>query len=116
MFPFDATKANFCRGFTDLFEVLSSSCRGKVRAFGAGVGAEPFFHSGLVLCRGVLVSEYVGHFALLTVVWTWGRPLAELWGPPGMRYEFQKSLRLSEIVLGERARWAPSRVVVVGDR
>jgi hypothetical protein len=33
-----------------------------------------------------------------------------------MRYEFQKSLCLSEMVLGERARWAPSRVGVVGDR
>ena len=71
--PFDATKANFRRGFTYLLEVLSSGCRGEVRAIGAGVGAEPFFHSGLV-------SEYVGCFALLTVVWTWGRPLAGLWG------------------------------------
>ena len=33
-----------------------------------------------------------------------------------MRYEFQKSLCLSEMVLGERAIWAPSRVGVVGDR
>ena len=80
MFPFDATKVNFCRGFTELLEVLSSGCRGEVRAIGAVVGAEPFFHSGLVLCHGVFVSEYVGYFALLTVVWTWGRPLAELWG------------------------------------
>ena len=68
MFPFDATKANFRRGFTDLLEVLASSCGGEVRATGAWVGAEPFFHSGLVLCHGVFVSEYVGYFALFTVV------------------------------------------------
>ena len=80
VFPFDATKANFRKGFTDLLEVLVSSCGGEVRAIGAWVGVEPFFHSGLVLCHGVFVSEYVGYFALLTVVWTWGRPLAGLWG------------------------------------
>ena len=33
-----------------------------------------------------------------------------------MRNEFQKSLCLSEMVLGERARWAPRSVGVVGDR
>ena len=80
VFPFDATKANFRRGFTDLLEVLAGSCGGEVRATGAWVGAEPFFHSGLVFRYGVLVSEYVGYFALFTVVWTWGRPLAGLWG------------------------------------
>ena len=51
-----------------------------MRSIGAGVGAEPICHSGLVLCRSVLVSEYIGYFVLLTVVWTWGRPLAGLWG------------------------------------
>ena len=37
-------------------------------------------------------------------------------GPPEMRKEFQKSLCLSETVLGERARCTPSSVGVLGDR
>ena len=80
VFPFDATKANFCGGFTDLLEVLAGRCGGEVRAIGAWVGVEPFFHSGLVFCRGVLVSEYVRYFVFFAVVWTWDRSLAGLWG------------------------------------
>ena len=80
VFPFDATKANFRGRFTDLLEVLAGRCGGEVRATGAWVGAEPFFHSGLVLCHGVFVSEYVGYFALFTLLCTWGRPLAVLLG------------------------------------
>ena len=37
-------------------------------------------------------------------------------GPPEMRKEFQKSLCLSEMVLGERASCTPSNVGVLGDR
>ena len=51
-----------------------------MRTIEAGVGAEPVCHFGLVFCRSVLVSEDIGYFALLTVVWTWGWPLAGLWG------------------------------------
>ena len=80
MFPFDATKANFRGRFTDLLEVLAGRCGGEVRAIGAWVGVEPFFHSGLVFCRGLLVAEYVGYFAFFAVVWTWDGSLAGLWG------------------------------------
>ena len=80
VFPFDATKPNFRQGFTDLLEVLASGCRSEVGAIGAGVGAEPVCHSGLVFCRSMLVSEDIGYFALLTVVWAWDGSLAGLWG------------------------------------
>ena len=36
-------------------------------------------------------------------------------GPPGTRKEFQYSRCLSEMVVGERARWDPSRLSVAGD-
>ena len=71
VFPFDSTKADFGGGFADVLEVLVRRFRGEVGASGTWVGVEPFFHSGLVLCHGVFVSEYVGYFAFFAVVWTW---------------------------------------------
>ena len=64
----------------------------------------------------MLVSEYVGDLAFFAVVWAWDGPVAGLRGPPEMWKEFQKSLCLSEMVLGERARCAPSNVGVLGRR
>ena len=76
----------------------------------AGVGIEPVYHFSFVLCGSVLVAEYLGDLAVL---WWYGHGMGR-WrgcgGPPGMRYEFQKSPCLSEIVLGDRAICAPSRV------
>ena len=36
-------------------------------------------------------------------------------GPPGTQNEFQYSRCLSEIVVGERAKWDPRRISVAGD-
>ena len=85
-------------------------------ASGAGVDVEPVYHFGLVFCGGMLVSEYVGDLAGFMGVWAWDGPWAGCGGPPEMRKEFQKSLCLSEMVLGERARCAPSNVGELGDR
>ena len=49
-------------------------------AVGAEVVVEPVCHFGLVFCGDVLVSEDIGYFALLTVVWAWDGPLAGLRG------------------------------------
>ena len=80
------------------------------------MGGEPVRHFGLVFSSGVFVAEYVWDLAAFAVVGTGVWALSELGGgPPGMRKEFQKSLCLSEIVLGERAMCAPSREGAVGD-
>ena len=67
------------------------------------MGVEPVCHFGLEFSGGVLVAEYVWVLASFAVVRTGCEVLAMLWGSPGMRKEFQKSLCLSETVLGERA-------------
>ena len=114
--PFDSTKANFGGGFADVLEVLARRFRGEVGASGTWVGVEPFCHFSLVFFSGMLVAEYVGDLAFFAVVWAWDGPEAVLRGPPGIRKEFQKSLCLSETVLGDRARCAPSKVGALGDR
>ena len=79
------------------------------------MGGEPVRHFGLVFSSGVLISEYVWDLASFAVIGARCGALSMLWGPPGMPKEFQKSLCLSEIVLGERAMCAPSREGMVGD-
>ena len=95
-----------------MLEILPSRFGGEAGARGAGVGVEPVCHFGLVFGGGVFVTEYVGDLAFLR--W-YGHGMGR-GGPPGMRKEFQKSLCLSETVLGERARCAPSSVGVLGER
>ena len=95
-----------------------SPCRfwGEVGARGAGVDVEPVGHFGLVFSSGVLIAEYVGDLAFLR--W-YGHGMGRgrgCGGPSEMRKEFQKSLCLSEMVLGDRARCTPSNVGVMGDR
>ena len=76
---------------------------------------KPFLHVELELIFGMLVLEDIGHLPG-TLVIRCGGLIELLGGPPGMRKEFQKSLCLSETVLGERARFTPSSVGVLGDR
>ena len=99
-----------------MLEILPGCFGGEAGARRAGVGVKPVRHFGLVFGGGVFVTEYVGDLAFFTVVRAWDGPWAGLWGPPGMRKEFQKSLCLSETVLGERARCTPSSVGVLGER
>jgi hypothetical protein len=80
------------------------------------MGVEPVRHFGLVFCGGVFVPEDVGNLALFAVVGARYGALAVLRGPLGMRKESQKSLCLSEMVLGERVRCEPSSVGMEGDR
>ena len=99
-----------------MLEILPGRFGGEAGARGAGVGVESVRHFGLVFGGGVFVTEYVGDLAFFAVVRAWDGSWAGLWGAPGMRKEFQKSLCLSETVLGERARCAPSSVGVLGER
>ena len=99
-----------------MLEILPSRFGGEAGAHGAGVDVEPVHHFGLVFCGGVFVVEYVGDLAFFAVVRAWDGSRTGCGGPPGMRKEFQKSLCLSETVLGERARCAPSSVGVLGER
>ena len=102
-----------------MLEILPGGFRGEAGAHGAGMGVEPVSHFGLVFGGSVFVAEYVGDLAFFTVVRAWDGSWAGLrgcGGPPGMRKEIQKSLCLSETVLGERARCTPSNVGVLGDR
>ena len=75
---------------------------------------EPFLHVSLILILCGLVFEYVGYFADLLVIG------CESWvcycgGPPGTRKELQYRRCLSEMVVGDRARWDPSRLIIDGD-
>ena len=99
-----------------MLEILPGRFGGEAGALGAGMGVEPVSHFGLVFGGGVFVTEYVGDLAFLR--W-YGHGMGRgrgCGGPPEMRKEFQKSLCLSETVLGERARCTPSSVGVLGER
>ena len=73
VFPFDATKANFGGGFTDLLEVLAGRGWVELGSRGAWVGGKPFLHVGLILIFGRLVFEddgnLVGFFVVVGVCW-----------------------------------------------
>jgi hypothetical protein len=79
VFPFDATKANFGGGVTDLLEVLASRGWVELGSRGAWVGGKPFLHVGLILIFGGLVFEDVGYLAYFLVVWR-GRWVLSLGG------------------------------------
>ena len=57
VFSFDATKANFCGGFTDVLEILPGRFGGEAGARGAGAGVESVRHFGLVFGGGVFVTD-----------------------------------------------------------
>ena len=68
------------------------------------MGVKPFLHVGLVLVFGRLVSEYVGVLARFFVIvggcrglWRW-------------RASWENSRCLSEMVVGDLARWDPKRL------
>ena len=82
-------------------------------ACGTGVRAEPFLHVGLVLVFSGLIFKDVGNLADFLVIGR-GDGGALLWGPPGTRKEFQYRRCLSDVVVGARARWDPSRLSMVG--
>ena len=81
--PFDSAEAELGGGFTDVLEILPGHFRGEAGARGAGVGAEPVSHFGLVFGGGVFVAEYVGDLAFFTVIRAWDGSWAGLRGATG---------------------------------
>ena len=76
---------------------------------------EPFLHVGLVLVFSRLISEYVGDLA--GFLWYFVDTDACGAGvPPGIRKEFQYRRCLSEMLVGDLARWEPRRLGMDGDR